>query len=85
VDAEEEALDRAIAAAVSNGEEAPRIKKALELAVQYGGIDGQHHRAWVIDQVVRALAGDKYDDVVRAACAGADGPETYDWEVGIAP
>ena len=32
-----------------------RIKKALEFAVKYGGIDGSHHRAWVIDQMVRAL------------------------------
>ncbi len=34
-----------------------RIAKALEYAVRYGGIDGAHHRAWVIDQMVRALTG----------------------------
>ena len=62
-----------------------RIDSALELAVRYGGIDGSHHKAWVIDQIVRVLAGDHYDDVVRDARAGDDGPETYDWDTGIAP
>jgi hypothetical protein len=34
-----------------------RIKKALAIAVQFGGIDGAHHKDWTIDQVVRALTG----------------------------
>jgi hypothetical protein len=34
-----------------------RIKQALALAVRYGGIDGDHHKAWVIDQMVRVLTG----------------------------
>ena len=32
-----------------------RIHKALELINSYGGIDGGHHKMWVLDQVVRAL------------------------------
>lgn len=39
---------------LSGGE---RIIKALELAMEYGGIDGGHHKMWVIDQMVRALTG----------------------------
>jgi len=86
-----------------------RIQKALDMAVQYGGIDGDHHKAWVIDQMVRALTGcpmvektaldcnrneysyktqgesEEYKELVRDAKAGEDGPETYSWEVGIAP
>jgi hypothetical protein len=62
-----------------------RIADALEIAVQFGGIDGAHHKDWVIDQMVRALAGDRYDALVAEAKAGEDGPETYEWEVGIAP
>ena len=62
-----------------------RIEKAIDLAVRYGGIDGEHHKTWVIDQMVRALAGDGYDEIVRDAKAGEDGPETYSWDVGIAP
>ena len=41
-----------------------RISKAIDLAVQWGGIDGGHHKTWVIDQMVRALAGPDYDRVV---------------------
>lgn len=62
-----------------------RIAKAIKLAIQYGGIDGDHHKAWVIDQMVRSLAGKKYKQIVREAKAGEDGPETYDWNEGIAP
>ena len=62
-----------------------RCAQAVELAVRYGGIDGDHHKAWVIDQMVRVLTGENYDKVVRDACDGEDGPDTYEWEIGIAP
>jgi hypothetical protein len=62
-----------------------RIEAAIELAVRYGGIDGDHHKAWVIDQMVRALAGERYAAIVTEAKAGEDGPDTYGWDEGIAP
>jgi hypothetical protein len=62
-----------------------RIDAALLIAIQYGGIDGAHHKDWVIDQIVRALAADEYDQIIAEARDGEDGPETYDWETGIAP
>jgi hypothetical protein len=65
--------------------DAEAIEQAIELAVRFGGIDGDHHKAWVIDQMIRILAREKYDDIVREARAGEDGPETYDWDTGIAP
>lgn len=65
--------------------DAERIKQAITLAVQYGSIDGAHHKMWVIDQMVRALAGDRYETVVAEATAGEDGPDTYEWDCGIAP
>jgi hypothetical protein len=65
--------------------DAERIEKAIELAVEYGGIDGDHHKAWVIDQMVRVLPGDQYEQVVAEAREGEDGPQTYGWNVGIAP
>lgn len=61
------------------------INEAIGLIVRYGGIDGDHHKAWVLDQVVRVLAQDSYDEIVRNACDGEDGPNTYEWDVGIAP
>jgi hypothetical protein len=62
-----------------------RIDRALECAISYGGIDGDHHKAWVIDQMIRWLTGDKYDSIVEDACAGEDGPNTYSWDCGTAP
>lgn len=62
-----------------------KIKAAIDLIVQYGGIDGAHHKDWVMDQVVRVLAGDQYEQIVKDACDGEDGPNTYSWEIGIAP
>lgn len=61
------------------------VGKAIEIAVRWGGVDGGHHKAWVIDQMVRALAGDGYAALVAEACDGEDGPETYEWNEGIAP
>jgi hypothetical protein len=65
--------------------DAERIEKAIELAVQYGGIDGGHHKMWVIDQMVRVLAGKRYEAIVLEPCDGKDGPETYHWDCGIEP
>ena len=58
---------------------------ALEVAQRHGGTDGDHHKAWVIDQMVRALTGDGYDQFVTDTCAGGEGPDSYFWGVGIAP
>lgn len=61
------------------------IDQALQFAIRYGGTDGAHHKDWVIDQMVRALSGDKYDKLVADAMNGADGPNTYSWSIGIPP
>lgn len=63
----------------------PDVEKAIDLAVRFGGIDGDHHKAWVIDQMVRALTGGRYEQVVADACDGEDGPNSYYWDEGIAP
>lgn len=62
-----------------------RVKAALAIAEDYGGIDGAHHKAWVIDQMVRALTGPDYENWVAAYIAGEDGPNTYNWDCGVAP
>jgi hypothetical protein len=40
---------------------------------------------WVIDQMVRQLTGPDYEPWVQAACFGEDGPDTYEWDMGVAP
>lgn len=62
-----------------------RIDQAIELAVRYGQIDGDHHKNWVIDQMIRLLAGDRYAAIITDAKVGEDGPNTYDWDCGIPP
>ena len=63
-----------------------RIEKALEIARDFGQIEGDHHRLWVIDQMVRALTGNDYDQWVSHVSANSVDPNMpYDWETGIAP
>lgn len=86
-----------------------RIARAIGLGVKYGGIDGAHHKTWVIDQMIRALTAcpivqkravdangnpytfdafgesEQYQRVVREACNSEDGPNTYEWDTGVAP
>ena len=57
-----------------------RITKAIGIAVRFGGIDGEHHKAWVIDQMVRTLAAGDYEGLVREVEAG-----DQEWEVGVPP
>ena len=62
-----------------------RVDEALELAVRYGQIDGNHHKMWVIDQMVRVLSGSGYEGLVKYAKQGDEGENTYDWDIGVAP
>lgn len=61
------------------------INAALTVIERFGGIDGAHHKQWVIDQVVRALTGKGYKAWVKASKNGEDGPDTYDWDEGTPP
>ena len=81
-------IDAAIAAvrqAFDSEHTARRIQAALEIAQRYGQTDGAHHKAWVIDQLCRALLGADYTAWVLAAKAGEDGPNTYGWDEGVPP
>jgi hypothetical protein len=62
-----------------------RVQLALELLAADGQVDGDHHKAWTIDQTVRILTGDGYDAWIAEYRDGEDGPETYYWDEGIAP
>ena len=57
-----------------------RIAHALAIIDQGGGVDGAHHKMWILDQVVRVLAADRYEAWVESR--RRDG---YDWDVGIPP
>ena len=59
--------------------------KTLDLIYQFGGIDGEHHKQWILDQIVRVLTREHYTFWVADYKDGEDGPNTYNWEEGIAP
>lgn len=77
-----------------------RVKEALAIIQAYGTIGGDHHRAWVLDQVVRTLAGcpsvskefvDNRGNKFKAMVLG-ENREYLDWvatmeewDAGIAP
>jgi hypothetical protein len=54
---------------------------ALRILIQYGQIDGAHHKTWVIDQAVRLLAGSYYDELIESYKEN----DVYEWNEGIAP
>ena len=62
-----------------------RVQLALNVALSYGQDDATHHKAWVIDQMVRVLTADRYERVIADYRNGEDGPDTYEWDEGIAP
>lgn len=49
-------------------EERKTIDEALGIILQYGGTDGAHHKAWVLDQTLRILTN---CPKVRAVTSGA--------------
>ena len=61
------------------------ISKALDVAYSHGQTDGAHHKAWVIDQMVRRLLGDNYDEWIKNYKHEDGDDEAYSWDVGIAP
>jgi len=58
------------------------IDVAVEFAERFGMIDGEHHKQWVIDQMLRKLLADGYDEWVVKMNAD---PEYSAWDTGIAP
>ena len=62
-----------------------QIEKALDLIFNYGQIDGEHHKTWVIDQIVRALTGKNYDKWINNYIYDEETGDCYTWNKGIAP
>ena len=58
-----------------------RVKRALEVAWGAGQVDGDHHKAWVIDQMVHHLLDSGYDAYIAEYTKGG----SYTWDKGIPP
>ena len=65
-----------------------RAKHALAIINQCGGIDGAHHKQWVLDRVVNALHGGEEDEDCEGYKMWIEAYEDdgkYEWDRGIAP
>jgi hypothetical protein len=56
---------------------------AVRVATRFGMIDGEHHKQWVIDQMLRALLGPAGYE--RWVAGKNSDPDYADWDAGIAP
>lgn len=69
--------------------DAKRIVKAADLILQYGGIDGDHHKQWVLDQVLRTLLTvkeyKKWTELYRGDLNDEAEYDYDEWDVGIPP
>lgn len=54
---------------------------ALYYIEAYGGIDGDHHKSWVLDQVARILKGAEIE--VKMAEWLHRGRYSYEWRVNV--
>jgi hypothetical protein len=57
----------------------------LGLIHQYGGIHELHHKQWLLDQIVRKLTADFYQDWVTDFNNDGDGTPEDNWNEGVAP
>ena len=63
-----------------------KIKEATNLILNYARIDGDHHKMWTLDQVLRILAGDQYEELIdEYEDRDEYGDPMYDWDVGCPP
>jgi hypothetical protein len=58
-----------------------RIDAAMVYISEYGYIDGEHHKQWVLDQVARCLLQDAYDEWAN----DPSDADCFEWDTGIAP
>jgi hypothetical protein len=64
--------------------EKEKNEEVLSLIKDYGGIDGGHHKQWLLDKIVQVITGDEYDEWVNVY-ENEDGVYTYEWDRGCPP
>jgi hypothetical protein len=68
--------------------ECSKCKDVLDLIREHGGIDGGHHKQWLLDRILRAILGGKYGDWVHDYNfeeTDGDGNPGFEWDTGVAP
>lgn len=57
---------------------------ALMIASKYAMAESESHKAWVIDQMVRALTGNQYEAFINHSCK-INNKENGEWDEGSVP
>lgn len=57
------------------------VSKAIELVLDAAATDGDHHKDWFFDQILKTLAADRYDELVTQWQHQVG----HLWETGTAP
>lgn len=56
-------------------------QKIFEMIADYGGVDGAHHKQWVLDQCLRILLSHEGYKSWKYECLH----KGFEWDEGIAP
>jgi hypothetical protein len=67
-----------------------KITYTEDMITIYGQLDGGHHKMWVMDQIMRGIKKDSYEQFVKDyEHMDDDGTmsdeKLYEWDTGIAP
>lgn len=57
---------------------------ALMIAAKYAAVEGEHHKTWVIDQMIRALTGNQYEAFIEHA-GQINSQDHGEWDEGNVP
>lgn len=57
-----------------------KIQLSIDMIIQHGGHDGEHHKTWCLDQVFKILVGNDYEKIVSDIRK-----KGWEWDEGIAP
>lgn len=60
-----------------------REKQIGDLIIEYATIDGEWHKQWVIDQILRVISGVNYQSWIDSYFTDVDG--VVFWDAGIEP
>jgi hypothetical protein len=63
-------------------------KAVVDLIATNGGIDGGHHKQWLLDQILRTILGDGYDEWVHDyefEETDDGGNPGFEWDTGVPP
>lgn len=58
---------------------------ALMIAAKYGTVEGEYHKSWVLDQIIRSLTGKQYEKFIEKARELSKDPDNAVWDEGTVP